>query len=123
MVSVVYDLPTDLPASSRLFRCVRACRLWAEGGLLTALNRFITPAPTPEEQSDDDDDDSGDDSGDKSKATDGVAASACPARFEEAVLYLVFSSNFVGVLCARSLHYQFYAWCAALPPRCPAKAA
>ena len=108
------------PAPSR-----RLCRLWAEGGLLTALNRFLTP-PAPEqsdddEDDDDDNDDNSDEPADKSKAAD--VASPCPARFEEAVLYLVFSSNFVGVLCARSLHYQFYAWCAALPPRCPAKAA
>ncbi|KAJ2728174.1 dolichyl-P-Man:Man(5)GlcNAc(2)-PP-dolichol alpha-1,3-mannosyltransferase [Coemansia sp. BCRC 34962] len=28
----------------------------------------------------------------------------------EEVLSVVFSANFVGVVCARSLHYQFYAW-------------
>ncbi|KAJ2789573.1 dolichyl-P-Man:Man(5)GlcNAc(2)-PP-dolichol alpha-1,3-mannosyltransferase [Coemansia linderi] len=28
----------------------------------------------------------------------------------EEVLSVMFSANFVGVVCARSLHYQFYAW-------------
>jgi alpha-1,3-mannosyltransferase len=26
------------------------------------------------------------------------------------LLYIVFSANFIGILCARSLHYQFYSW-------------
>lgn len=28
----------------------------------------------------------------------------------ETVLRIVFTGNFVGIVCARSLHYQFYAW-------------
>ena len=26
------------------------------------------------------------------------------------VLLILFSGNFVGIVCARTLHYQFYAW-------------
>eukprot|EP01025_Chloroclados_australasicus_P000215 TRINITY_DN100_c2_g1_i3.p1 TRINITY_DN100_c2_g1~~TRINITY_DN100_c2_g1_i3.p1 ORF type:complete len:414 (+),score=16.31 TRINITY_DN100_c2_g1_i3:380-1621(+) len=26
------------------------------------------------------------------------------------VIYVLFSGNFVGIVCARSLHYQFYSW-------------
>ncbi len=28
----------------------------------------------------------------------------------DTVLYIVFTANFVGILCARSLHFQFYSW-------------
>ena len=28
----------------------------------------------------------------------------------DTLLKIVFTSNFVGILCARSLHYQFYSW-------------
>lgn len=31
-------------------------------------------------------------------------------QFEDDVLYIVFLSNFVGILCSRTLHYQFYSW-------------
>ena len=26
------------------------------------------------------------------------------------VLLVIFSGNFIGILCARTLHFQFYAW-------------
>ena len=26
------------------------------------------------------------------------------------MLYVVFSGNFIGIVCARTLHYQFYSW-------------
>ena len=26
------------------------------------------------------------------------------------VLCVVFSGNFIGIVCARTLHYQFYSW-------------
>lgn len=28
----------------------------------------------------------------------------------EDILWIIFSGNFVGICCARSLHYQFYSW-------------
>lgn len=37
-------------------------------------------------------------------------------------LYLVFTSNFVGILCARSLHFQFYSWCVRAHCECGARA-
>jgi alpha-1,3-mannosyltransferase len=36
-----------------------------------------------------------------------AAQSHIPARY---VLLLVFSGNFIGIVCARTLHYQFYSW-------------
>lgn len=30
--------------------------------------------------------------------------------FEDAVLFLVFSSNFAGIFASRTIHYQFYSW-------------
>jgi alpha-1,3-mannosyltransferase len=27
------------------------------------------------------------------------------------ILLVVFSGNFIGIVCARTLHYQFYSWC------------
>lgn len=43
-----------------------------------------------------------------------AAAAAAPAggadSFEESVLFLVFSSNIAGIVCARTIHYQFYSW-------------
>lgn len=52
-----------------------------------------------------------------------VAAGAAPQAREEAqwragagsswaaeALWIVFSGNFVGIVCARTLHFQFYAW-------------
>ena len=26
------------------------------------------------------------------------------------VLFVAFSGNFIGIVCARTLHYQFYSW-------------
>lgn len=30
----------------------------------------------------------------------------------EQMLLIVFTGNLIGVACARSLHFQFYSWCA-----------
>ena len=27
------------------------------------------------------------------------------------MLYILFTSNFVGIIVSRTLHYQFYSWC------------
>ena len=31
-------------------------------------------------------------------------------RWAAEALWIVFSGNFVGIVCARTLHFQFYAW-------------
>ena len=38
----------------------------------------------------------------------------------EHILTVVFTGNFIGIICARTLHYQFYAWCAVVNAK-PAK--
>jgi alpha-1,3-mannosyltransferase len=38
---------------------------------------------------------------------DGAVAAQLPARH---ILLLVFTGNFIGIVCARTLHYQFYSW-------------
>lgn len=40
----------------------------------------------------------------------GKAAKGRGAPFEDAVLFFVFSANFAGILCSRTIHYQFYSW-------------
>lgn len=79
--------PTLKPLSRR-FR-----RLRAEGGALPALRRlFARFAPA------------------------GAQVATAPARsggrdsFEASTLFLVFSSNIAGIVCARTIHYQFYSW-------------
>ncbi len=42
-----------------------------------------------------------------SKAT---AAAGGRDSFEESVLFMVFSSNIAGIICARTIHYQFFSW-------------
>ena len=39
-----------------------------------------------------------------------IGSRADRASFEDSVLFAVFSSNAIGILCARSMHYQFYSW-------------
>lgn len=34
----------------------------------------------------------------------------CPLNASAWIVFILFSSNFLGVCCSRSLHYQFYVW-------------
>ncbi|NWS40360.1 ALG3 mannosyltransferase, partial [Probosciger aterrimus] len=34
----------------------------------------------------------------------------CPLNASAQIIFILFSSNFLGVCCSRSLHYQFYVW-------------
>jgi alpha-1,3-mannosyltransferase len=39
-----------------------------------------------------------------------AAQGRSPELTPENVLYFVATANFMGILCARTLHYQFYSW-------------
>lgn len=43
------------------------------------------------------------------------APTALRALTPEHVATVMFEANFVGIVAARSLHFQFYSWCAWLP--------
>lgn len=45
-----------------------------------------------------------------SKASARVAPAGGRDSFEESVLFMVFSSNIAGIICARTIHYQFFSW-------------
>ncbi|KAL4441801.1 hypothetical protein ABPG77_003717 [Micractinium sp. CCAP 211/92] len=72
-----------------------AQRSWlrAEGGMLPALRRLLARAGRTRPAG--------------SKAT---AAAGGRDSFEESVLFMVFSSNIAGIICARTIHYQFFSW-------------
>ncbi|KFP90917.1 Dol-P-Man:Man(5)GlcNAc(2)-PP-Dol alpha-1,3-mannosyltransferase, partial [Apaloderma vittatum] len=38
------------------------------------------------------------------------ASCVCPLDTSAQIVFVLFSSNFLGVCCSRSLHYQFYVW-------------
>ncbi|NXD27938.1 ALG3 mannosyltransferase, partial [Spelaeornis formosus] len=38
------------------------------------------------------------------------ASCVCPLNASARIVFILFSSNFLGVCCSRSLHYQFYVW-------------
>ncbi|NXL94543.1 ALG3 mannosyltransferase, partial [Alectura lathami] len=38
------------------------------------------------------------------------ASGVCPLNARAQIVFVLFSSNFLGVCCSRSLHYQFYVW-------------
>ena len=94
--------PTLFPAL-----CTPLHRLWAEGGVVPALRRFLSGGPQAPAN--------------EAQAHRGRAGSAAAGRgsargkgaapgFEDEVLFAVFSSNLAGIVCARSIHYQFYSW-------------
>ncbi|KAL4516045.1 hypothetical protein Ndes2526A_g00746 [Nannochloris sp. 'desiccata'] len=49
-------------------------------------------------------------SGDEKRRNTTAAAAAASLEYKDTVLKILFTSNFVGIMCARSLHYQFYSW-------------
>ena len=38
------------------------------------------------------------------------ASCVCPLNAGAQIVFVLFSSNFLGICCSRSLHYQFYVW-------------
>lgn len=63
-----------------------------EGGILPAVSQFFQR-----------------ENGDEKKRPT-PAAVAAALEYKDTVLKILFTSNFVGIICARSLHYQFYSW-------------
>jgi len=65
-----------------------------EGGILPALAQFYKRKTGDE----------------KMRKKTAAAATAASLEYKDTVLKILFTSNFVGIMCARSLHYQFYSW-------------
>lgn len=90
MSSHVPVVPNVAPCRSLRHRHDR-CRLYTEGGVLNAIRTFCSRTPFRMRQS---------------------TAVPAPPVSNDFILYVVFTSVLVGMVCARSLHYQFYSWCA-----------
>lgn len=88
MKNLFTDTVSCLHALSR--SCV--CRFEEEGGLVAAVQRFFAPCKTER---------SGENN-EKSLQKKDVN--------NDTIVSIVFTSNFIGIICARSLHYQFYSW-------------
>lgn len=43
-------------------------------------------------------------------AAAGSASRVCALNASAQIVFVLFSSNFLGICCSRSLHYQFYVW-------------
>jgi alpha-1,3-mannosyltransferase len=73
-----------------------------EGGVLPALTAFFQRGEEGVNGNDD-----GNGKAKKEKVS--TLVTGVPLE-KDTVLKILFTSNFVGIMCARSLHYQFYSW-------------
>ena len=102
---------TDSGSAASLSACLSR-RLGAEGGVLPALRRFLFSSPSSAAAAAGSKKTAGGDTDIDASASMEAKASASSgsASFEDSVLFIVFSSNLIGILCARTIHYQFYSW-------------
>lgn len=76
--------------------------------MLPALRRFLFSSPSSSAAAAAGRKKAGSGGGDT--GSDASASASDSTTFEDSVLFIVFSSNLVGLLCARTIHYQFYSW-------------